>query len=114
MLFKDKVLKLASKIPKGKITTYKEIAKKLGTKAYRAVGSALKSNKRLIEIPCHRVVKSDGSIGRYSGRYKKAYLLKKEGIRIENGKIVDFSKKLLQFQTGCKIRTKCKFKKKHF
>jgi methylated-DNA-[protein]-cysteine S-methyltransferase len=88
--FQDKVLSLVKKIPKGKITTYKEIGKALGGRGqvYRAVGRALHDNKFPIKIPCHRVVCSDGSLGGYSrGIKKKIKLLKKEGIEIKNGKI---------------------------
>ncbi len=60
MLFSEKVLNLTQKIPKGKVTTYKEIAKALNTKAYRAVGNVLNKNKNPVVIPCHRVVKSTG------------------------------------------------------
>lgn len=100
MNFQDKVLVLTKKIPKGKVTTYKEIAKAMKTKAYRAVGAALRNNKRPIIIPCHRVVSSDGSLGGYKGKLnskEKIKLLKKEGIEINKNKIVDFEKKLYTF-----------------
>ena len=90
MTFKDEVLRLCSEVPKGKVTTYGEIAHALNTSAYRAVGQALRHNDKPIIIPCHRVVRSDGSVGGYSGiidSEKKVMLLKKEGIEIKNGKI---------------------------
>ena len=92
---------MAKKVPKGKVTTYREIAKKLRTKAYRAVGAALRNNRKPIIIPCHRVVKSSGEIGGYAGimnNKKKVELLKKEGIKIKNNKIIDFEKKLFRFK----------------
>lgn len=112
--FQDNVLGLVKKIPRGKVTTYKEIGKALGGKGqiYRAVGRALHDNKygawesngesscqrQQIIIPCHRVVCSYGTIGGYSrGIKKKIELLKKEGIEIKNDKIVDFRKKLFKF-----------------
>ena len=98
--FQSKVLSLVKKIPKGRVTTYKMIGKALGKKgqAYRAVGRALHDNKFPIIIPCHRVVKSDGSLGGYSrGIKKKITLLRKEGVFVKNGKIVDFEKKLISF-----------------
>ncbi len=96
MKFQAKVLSLTKKVPKGKVTTYKEIAKAMKTKAYRDVGRALHDNKTPVVIPCHRVVASNGSIGGYSrGIKKKIQLLKKEGIKIKNNKIVDFKKKLI-------------------
>jgi methylated-DNA-[protein]-cysteine S-methyltransferase len=88
--FKDKVLTLVKQIPKGKITTYKIIANKLNSKAYRAVGSILKNNEQPLKIPCHRVIKSNGSVGGYLGKInnnQKSKLLKKEGINIINNKI---------------------------
>ena len=95
MNFSEKVYSLCRKIPKGKVTTYKMIAHKLRTKAYRAVGSALRKNKDR-GVPCHRVVCSDGSIGGYKGKKnskEKIRLLRKEGVEIKKGKI-DLSKYL--------------------
>ncbi len=86
--FQTRVLSLVKRIPKGKVTTYKAIAEKLNTKAYRAVGRALHDNKEPVLIPCHRVVCADGKVGGYSGGVKKKIeLLKKEGISIKGGKI---------------------------
>jgi len=100
--FTLRVLELVKKIPKGRVSTYKELGKALGRRGqvYRAVGRALKENPCPVKIPCHRVVCSDGSIGGYSGKggiRKKIKLLEKEGIKIKNGKIVDFSKKIFRF-----------------
>ena len=100
MNFQDKVLALVKKIPKGKITTYKEIGKAFHRRGqiYRAVGRALKENKYPIIIPCHRVVSSNGTIGGYSrGIKKKIALLKKEGIQIKKNKIINFKEKLFKF-----------------
>lgn len=79
MDFKGKVLEVARKIPKGKVFTYKEMAKRAGKpKAYRAVGNILSKNYDP-KIPCHRVIRSDGKIGGYNRGYKtKLILLKKE------------------------------------
>jgi methylated-DNA-[protein]-cysteine S-methyltransferase len=100
MNFSEKVLVLVKKIPKGKVTTYKELGKKLGGRGqvYRAVGRALHENKTPITIPCHRVVCSDGSVGGYSrGIKKKIQLLKKEGIEVKKNKVVEFENKLFSF-----------------
>lgn len=84
---------MTGRIPKGKVTTYAELARALGKPdAQRAVGQALKRNENAPAIPCHRVVRSDGNLGGYSGREekmirKKLMLLKKEGIEIKKGKI---------------------------
>lgn len=78
--FKEKVLKVVAKIPKGKVMTYKQVAKLAGGfRAHRAVGNILSANYDF-RIPCHRVVRSDGKVGGYNrGTVKKRNLLKKEG-----------------------------------
>jgi methylated-DNA-[protein]-cysteine S-methyltransferase len=78
--FRSKVLAMVAKIPKGKTLTYKEVAEMSGNiKAYRAVGNILNKNHDP-QIPCHRVIRSDGKIGGYNqGSEKKKKLLKKEG-----------------------------------
>lgn len=79
--FQRKVYKAILDIPGGSARSYKWVAKKIGRpRAYRAVGSALKKNPFMIIVPCHRVIKSDGSMGGYAkGVQKKIALLKKEG-----------------------------------
>lgn len=96
--FQTKVYELLKQIPKGKVTTYKIIAEKLGIKAYRAVGLACAKNPFAPKVPCHRVVASDGSLGGYSGGLKKkTSLLVKEGIVVKENKILDFEKVLFKF-----------------
>lgn len=77
--FKEKVLEIVKKIPKGKTLTYSQVAKKAGSpRAFRAVGNILNKNYDS-SIPCHRVIRSDGSLGGYNrGEEKKRELLKKE------------------------------------
>src|SRR3989338_9084817 len=90
MNFNQKVWELTKKIPKGKVTTYKAIAHKLGTKAYRAVGNALKNNPHAPKVPCHRVINSDGKIGGYKGiknSKEKIRLLREEKIEIKDSKV---------------------------
>ena len=74
------------KIPKGEVRTYREIAIAIGKpNSARAVANACGRNPRPIEIPCHRVIRSDGRLGGYSGKggiSKKLRLLKKEGISL--------------------------------
>ena len=81
--FQIKVWKAISKIPRGQVRTYKELAKLIKKpKAARAVANACGKNPYPIKIPCHRVIRSDGSLGGYSGRggiSAKKNLLKKEG-----------------------------------
>lgn len=70
-------------IKKGKTMTYKQLAERINHgKAYRAVGTALKKNPFPITIPCHRVIRSDGGLGNYTGnggRKRKRELLLNEG-----------------------------------
>ena len=79
--FRDKVLRIVKNIPKGKTMTYKEMAKRAGSpQASRAVGTIMAKNFDP-SVPCHRVIKSDGSIGNYNrgGQKAKIKLLRKEG-----------------------------------
>lgn len=78
--FSETVLAIVSEIPEGQTKSYKEVASLAGNpKAARAVGTIMRQNKNL-DIPCHRVVRSDGSPGGYNGlRGKsKSELLKEE------------------------------------
>jgi O-6-methylguanine DNA methyltransferase len=87
--FEKAVLTTTFKIPNGKVSTYGRIAERIGRpQAYRAVGNALHNNPLAPIVPCHRVVKADGSFG---GDKKAAAsrrrLLKQEGIPIEEDKV---------------------------
>ncbi len=103
--FEQKVYEACSKIPEGNVSTYKEIAHALHSKAYRAVGSALRNNPFAPKVPCHRVVSSDGRLGGFMGSTnpkskalkKKTALLAQEGLEIKNGKIKEFEKRLFNF-----------------
>ena len=116
--FSEKCYELLKKVPKGKITTYKILAEKLGTKAYRAVGNAMNKNpyysrprtaynkinyclprnRSAPNVPCHRAVNSDGKIGGFAlGIKKKIFMLNKEGIPIRNKKIKNFEKYVYRF-----------------
>ncbi len=80
MTFEEKIHSVVKKIPKGKVLTYKEVAKKIGHPlAYRAVGNILGKNIDP-NVPCHRVIRSDGKIGGYrDGTLFKIKRLKEEG-----------------------------------
>ena len=82
--FQLKVWNYLKKIPRGKIKTYSEVAKAIGKPlATRAVANAIGKNPLAPQIPCHRVIRSDGSLGGYSGKggiKTKRLLLKKEGV----------------------------------
>jgi methylated-DNA-[protein]-cysteine S-methyltransferase len=80
--FHERVLRAAVRIPVGEVLTYTEIAAKAGNpRASRAAGNALHNNPVAIIVPCHRIVRSDGSLGGYGGGlHVKEYLLKHEGV----------------------------------
>ena len=84
--FQLKVWNYLKKIPRGKVKTYSEVAKSIGKPlAVRAVANAVGKNPLAPQIPCHRVIRSDGSLGGYSGKggiKTKRLLLKKEGITL--------------------------------
>ena len=83
--FSQKVLNSLIKIRHGESTTYSDIAKKINSKAYRAVGSVLKNNPLPLVIPCHRVIKKDGKIGGFMGKMDEDWQinLKRSLLRIE-------------------------------
>lgn len=100
--FYEKVYEALKKVPKGKVTTYKQLAKAVKSKAYRAVGTAMNKNPEGFctggNVPCHRVVNSSGEVGQFAhGQKKKIEMLKKEGVSVKNGKVVDFEEKLFRF-----------------
>ena len=84
--FQLKVWNYLKKIPRGKVKTYSEVAKSIGKPlAVRAVANAIGKNPLAPQIPCHRVIRSDGSLGGYSvkgGIKTKRLLLKKEGVTL--------------------------------
>ncbi len=90
----EKVHKLTTKIPKGKVTTYGEIAKALGTKDVRKIGWALHANKDL-SVPCHRVVNKDGRLApgyAFGGPNVQREKLIKEGVIFKDQMHVDLKK----------------------
>ena len=93
--FAEKVYELVRRVPAGRVTTYKEIARALDSRAYQAVGQALRRNPYAPEVPCHRVVAACGRIGGFRGRQagdaieEKSRLLAAEGVACENGRVKD-------------------------
>jgi methylated-DNA-[protein]-cysteine S-methyltransferase len=86
--FFNKCYKVVGKIPKGKVSTYKAVARALGTNAYRAVGNAMNKNPHSPKVPCHRVIKNNGDIGGFAkGKKEKIRLLKKEGVVVEKERV---------------------------
>ena len=92
--FQNQVWTIVKSIPKGRVATYKEVARAAGRpQAFRAVGNALNKNSFLVKIPCHRVVKSDGGLGGYvRGQKAKMKLLEEENVLVDRKrmKILDF------------------------
>ena len=87
--FRKKVLRVVSRIPCGQVLTYREVAVRVGSPhAYRAVGSIMANNYDSL-IPCHRVVKSDGSLGNYNrgGIAEKKKKLESEGVAVVRGRV---------------------------
>tara|TARA_B110000305_G_C18979362_1_gene420895 strand:- start:3 stop:284 length:282 start_codon:yes stop_codon:yes gene_type:complete len=84
--FQLKVWNYLTTIPRGKVKSYSDVAKAIGKPlAFRAVATAIGKNPFPPRIPCHRVIRSDGSLGGYSGKggsKTKKMLLKKEGITL--------------------------------
>ena len=99
MTLSTRVYKKLLLVPKGKITTYGELSKAVGLKnGQRAIGMIMKKNPFPVIVPCHRVVKSDGKIGGYAyGEIVKSKMLANEGIKIKDGKIMDFNKERFYF-----------------
>lgn len=95
MSFTEKIYKIASKIPKGKVATYGQLAKMAGNpRAARAVGMCMKHNPDMKVVPCHRVVASDGKLTGYAfgnGIPTKKKMLLKEGV-VFKGERVNLSR----------------------
>jgi methylated-DNA-[protein]-cysteine S-methyltransferase len=101
--FQKKVLTLLTKIPKGKVTTYGEIARALGgVRLSRAVGNAVRDNPFAPEVPCHRVIRSNGEIGGFGGELsgenikQKIRFLKEEGVYVDGKGSIDLQKYLVK------------------
>ena len=101
--FSDNVYDLLRKVPKGRVTTYKEIAHALGTRAYRGVGQAMKRNTYAPEVPWHRVIATSGRIGGFKGKtsggaiQEKMNMLIDEGIEFDEGRVRNFEEIIFRF-----------------
>lgn len=97
--YQQAILRILAEVPKGRVTTYGDLAKELSRRdpkwspnAYRAVGTTMRNNLCGPQIPCHRVVKSDGSVGSFRGGAEgavdeKIRMLRDEGVTVSNGEI---------------------------
>lgn len=99
--FQKQVLDKIIEIPKGKITTYSILAAAIGNpSATRAVANALGKNQSPVLVPCYKIIKSNGDVGGYSselGAKEKIRLLEGDGLKVENGRVVDYEKFLWKF-----------------
>jgi methylated-DNA-[protein]-cysteine S-methyltransferase len=101
--FQEKVYHALRKVPAGKVITYGDLASVVGVASAQAIGGALKRNPYSPQVPCHRVVSSDGSIGGFMGCTegeqidRKTGLLRNEGIKVVDGKVKDFSRRRFIF-----------------
>jgi len=95
----EHVYKNLLQVPSGFVVTYGELAKSVGLKnGQRLIGKIMKNNPFPVIVPCHRVVKSDGSVGGYAfGENTKRNMLLNEGIQIHKDKILNFEKKKYMF-----------------
>ena len=86
------------KVPRGKVITYAALALRIGCRSPRAIGQALRANPFAPEVPCHRVIASDLTIGGFTGHTsgpaltKKLRLLAAEGVVFKNGRLSDPSR----------------------
>ena len=96
--FQSECYEAIKKVPKGKVITYAGLARMVGRpKAHRAVGSAMNKNPYAPQVPCHRVVKSNGDLGGFATDIKvKIKRLQKEGVVVSDNKIVDFQSTLFE------------------
>lgn len=96
--FNQQCYELLLKIPQGKVTTYREMAKAMQTRAWRAIGNAMAKNPNLVSVPCHRVVRSNGEIGGYAlGARRKAELLAAEGVTVSDYRIDNLDEVMHRF-----------------
>ena len=98
-VYQQAILRLLAEVPKGKVTTYGDLARELSKRsanwspfASRAVGTTMRNNPCGPQIPCHRVIKSDGNVGNFRGGAKgaveeKIAMLRDEGVTVLRGKI---------------------------
>lgn len=94
MTFQERVWAVCSRIPRGQVATYGDLARVLGGKAFRAVGQALNRNPYAPQVPCHRVVGHDGRLTGFGGGLpKKVRLLKAEGVAVSGDRVVDMAKR---------------------
>lgn len=96
--FNERCYSVLRKVPRGRVTTYREISHALNSKAYRAVGNAMNRNPYAPRVPCHRVINSNGFIGQFAiGIKEKIRLLRSEGVYIDDKGFINLKKYLFRF-----------------
>jgi methylated-DNA-[protein]-cysteine S-methyltransferase len=93
--FEERVYEAVRMIPRGMVTTYATIGKIIHCRSAQAIGQALKRNPNMPEVPCHRVIRTDLTLGGYGGEtggaeeQRKLALLKAEGVRFIEGRLAE-------------------------
>ncbi len=93
--FQNRVYAMLRRVPRGRVTTYKLLARAIGCGSSQAVGQALSHNPFAPEVPCHRVIRSDLALGGFSGATdgpeieRKRRLLESEGVRLDGNALAD-------------------------
>jgi methylated-DNA-[protein]-cysteine S-methyltransferase len=93
--FQERVYRELRRVPAGYVTTYKALAAAVGCRSPRAIGQAMKRNPYAPDVPCHRVIASDLTIGGFNGKktgpsiQRKLRMLMEEGVQFKNGRLVD-------------------------
>lgn len=102
--FQRQVYEAVSQIPPGRVMTYQGVARSIGCRSCQAVGQALRRNPFAPTVPCHRVIKSDLTLGGFAGAKagdqvrRKQELLVREGVLFDNGRLLDPGQVLAQVQ----------------
>ena len=101
--FEEKVYDAVRMVPFGRVTTYKLLGKAIGCRSSQAIGQALKRNPFAPATPCHRIIKTDLSIGGFGGEHvgeeilRKLKLLKKEGVEFDKDGMLVEPERLYEF-----------------
>ena len=96
--FRQRVYEALRRVPRGRVTTYKLLGEAIGCASSQAIGQALRHNPYAPEVPCHRVIRTDLTLGGFSGKTegkairRKLDLLREEGVEFVSGRLKDPSK----------------------
>ena len=99
MNYQQNLQALLLRIPRDKVTSYRELAHAMNMRGYRFVGQLLRKNPEPDQYPCYKVVHSDGKIGGFAmGQKEKIRRLQNDGIIVKNGVVTDFARRLYRFK----------------